>query len=311
MEFEHQSVLLQQAVDALVTDKDGFYIDGTFGRGGHSRKILDCLSEQGRLLVVDKDPQAIQEASNLQEQDPRLLVAHCSFAEIGELAGYHQVAGNVSGVLLDLGVSSPQLDDAHRGFSFTKDGPLDMRMDTASGITAGEWLTTAREEEMIRVFFEYGEEKFSRRIARAITEVRKHSPLTGTLQLAEVIKQANPAWEKHKHPATRVFQAIRIHINNELRDLELALDGILENLKSGGRMVVISFHSLEDRLVKRFISKEERGDDFPPDMPVTQSQLNPRLKRIGKVIKADTSEVSGNIRSRSAVLRVAEKIAGS
>ena len=308
-DLQHQSVLLQQAVDALVTDKSGFYIDGTFGKGGHSRKILNGLSDQGRLLVVDKDPQAIIEARKLQEQDPRLIVAHSSIADIADLASSNGVAGKVSGVLLDLGVSSPQLDDAGRGFSFSKDGPLDMRMNTEAGITAAQWLAQAREEEMVKVFFEYGEEKFSRRIARAITEVRKHSPITTTLQLAEIVKQANPAWEKHKHPATRVFQAIRIHINNELQELEQALSDIVTVLRTGGRMVVISFHSLEDRLVKQFISKEERGDDFPPDMPVTQAQLNPRLKRVGKALKADTGEVSRNIRARSAVLRVAEKIA--
>jgi len=308
-DFQHQSVLLEQAVDALVTDRDGFYIDGTFGRGGHARKILSNLSGQGKLLVVDKDPQAIDEARRLQEQDPRLIVAHSSFADIVDLAGTHDVVGQVSGVLLDLGVSSPQLDDAERGFSFTKDGPLDMRMNTEAGLTAEQWLAAASEEEMARVFFEYGEEKFSRRIARAIADVRKHSPINRTLQLAEIVKQANPAWEKHKHPATRVFQAIRIHVNDELRDLEKSLEGIVEVLKTGGRMVVISFHSLEDRLVKRFIAREERGDDFPPDMPVTQAQLNPRVKRVGRQLKADTTEVASNIRARSAVLRVAEKIA--
>jgi 16S rRNA (cytosine1402-N4)-methyltransferase len=308
-DFQHQSVLLEQAVDALVTDRDGFYIDGTFGRGGHARKILSKLSGQGKLLVVDKDPQAIDEARRLQEQDPRLIVAHSSFADIVDLAGTQGVVGQVSGVLLDLGVSSPQLDNAERGFSFTKDGPLDMRMNTETGFTAEQWLAEASEEEMARVFFEYGEEKFSRRIARAIADVRKHSPINRTLQLAEIVKQANPAWEKHKHPATRVFQAIRIHINDELRDLEKTLEGIVQVLKTGGRMVVISFHSLEDRLVKRFIAREERGDDFPPDMPVTQAQLNPRVKRVGRQLKADITEVAGNIRARSAVLRVAEKIA--
>jgi len=307
--FEHQSVLLQQAVDALVTDESGFYIDGTFGRGGHSKRILEKLSGEGRLLVVDKDPEAISEAEKLKQQDSRLIVAHCSFAQIADLADNHGVSGNVSGVLLDLGVSSPQLDEAERGFSFSKDGPLDMRMNNAEGMTAQEWLTSAREEEMARVFFEYGEERFSRRIARAIAEERKQTSITGTLQLAELVKQAHPAWEKHKHPATRVFQAIRIHINNELGELEQVLSSIVGILRTGGRMVVISFHSLEDRLVKQFINREQRGDDFPPDMPVTQSQLNPRLKRVGKQVRADVAEVSENVRARSAVLRVAEKIA--
>ena len=309
MAFEHQSVLLQQAVDALVTDENGFYIDGTFGRGGHSKRILEKLSGEGRLLVVDKDPEAISEAEKLKQQDSRLIVAHCSFAQIADLADNHGVSGNVSGVLLDLGVSSPQLDEAERGFSFSKDGPLDMRMNNAEGMTAQEWLASAREEEMARVFFEYGEERFSRRIARAIAEERKQTSITGTLQLAELVKQAHPAWEKHKHPATRVFQAIRIHINNELGELEQVLSSIVGILRTGGRMVVISFHSLEDRLVKQFINREQRGDDFPPDMPVTQSQLNPRLKRVGKQVRADVAEVSENVRARSAVLRVAEKIA--
>ena len=309
MAFEHQSVLLQQAVDALVTDENGFYIDGTFGRGGHSKRILEKLSGEGRLLVVDKDPEAISEAEKLKQQDSRLIVAHCSFAQIADLADNHGVSGNVSGVLLDLGVSSPQLDEAERGFSFSKDGPLDMRMNNAEGMTAQEWLASAREEEMARVFFEYGEERFSRRIARAIAEERKQTSITGTLQLAELVKQAHPAWEKHKHPATRVFQAIRIHINNELGELEQVLSSIVDILRTGGRMVVISFHSLEDRLVKQFINREQRGDDFPPDMPVTQSQLNPRLKRVGKQVRADVAEVSENVRARSAVLRVAEKIA--
>ena len=308
MNFSHQSVLLEQAVDALVTDKDGFYIDGTFGRGGHSRLILERLSDRGRLLVIDKDQKAIEEACSLQEQDKRVIVAHHSFADIESLADTHGVRGQVSGVLLDLGVSSPQLDDAERGFSFSRTGPLDMRMDTSQGITAAQWIAEAKEEEIARVIYEYGEEKFSRRMARAIVREREEAPITDTLRLAEIIKHANPAWEKHKHPATRAFQAIRIFINNELKDLEQALTGIVEVLRTGGRMVIISFHSLEDRLVKQFVSKQERGDDFPRDMPVTQSQLNPTLKKVGKPIKANTEELEENMRARSAVLRVAEKI---
>lgn len=308
MNFSHQSVLLEQAVDALVTDKDGFYIDGTFGRGGHSRLILERLSDRGRLLVIDKDQEAIKEACSLQEQDERVIVAHHSFADIESLADTHGVGGQVSGVLLDLGVSSPQLDDAERGFSFSRTGPLDMRMDTSKGITAAQWIAEAKEEEIARVIYEYGEEKFSRRMAKAIVREREESPITDTLRLAEIIKHANPAWEKHKHPATRAFQAIRIFINNELKDLEQALSGIVEVLRTGGRMVIISFHSLEDRLVKQFVNKQERGDDFPRDMPVTQSQLNPTLKKVGKPIKANTEELEENMRARSAVLRVAEKI---
>ena len=301
--------MLQQSVEALVTDKDGFYIDGTFGRGGHSRVILEKLSSQGKLLVIDKDPEAIKEAFLLQQQDERVIVEHSSFAELEQLAGKHSVMGKVAGVLLDLGVSSPQLDDAARGFSFSREGPLDMRMDTQSGVTAAQWVAEAKEEELIKVFFEYGEEKFSRRIARAIVRERELAPITTTIQLAEIVKQAHPAWEKHKHPATRVFQAIRIAINRELLDLEKALSEITELLCVGGRVVVISFHSLEDRLVKQFISKQERGDDYPSDMAVPQAQLNPRLKRIGKQVRASVEEVALNVRSRSAVLRAAEKIA--
>ncbi len=265
--FDHQSVLLQQSVEALITDKDGFYIDGTFGRGGHSRKILEKLSSKGKLLVIDKDPDAINEALHLQQQDERVIVAHSSFAELEQLANMHAVMGKVAGVLLDLGVSSPQLDDAARGFSFSREGPLDMRMDTQSGVTAAQWVADAKEEELIRVFFEFGEEKFSRRIARAIVRERELAPITTTLQLAEIVKQAHPAWEKHKHPATRVFQAIRIVINKELLDLEKALGQILELLCVGGRMVVISFHSLEDRRVKHFLrdrSSENAGSRHLP-----------------------------------------------
>lgn len=307
--FQHQAVLLQEAVDALVTDKDGFYIDGTFGRGGHSRLILNRLSKQGKLLVVDKDIEAIEAADSLQKQDERVVVAHRSFADIAESTDIYGLKGQVAGVLLDLGVSSPQLDAAERGFSFSKSGPLDMRMDTSKGMTAGEWINEAPEVELAKIFFEYGEERHSRRIARAIVRVRAIAPITDTLQLAEIVKQAHPAWEKHKHPATRVFQAIRIFINDELKDLEKALLGITEVLGIGGRMVVISFHSLEDRLVKQFITKQVKGDDFPPDLPVTQSQLNPTMKRVGKPVKAGEDELAGNMRARSAVLRVAEKIA--
>ena len=308
-EFQHQAVLLQEAVDALVTDRDGFYIDGTFGRGGHSRLILDRLSEHGKLLVVDKDLEAIEAARNLQEHDERVIVAHRSFADIADTTDMHGVKGQIAGVLLDLGVSSPQLDASERGFSFSRSGPLDMRMDTSKGMTAGDWVNKAGEVEMANVFFEYGEERFSRRIARAIVRERAIAPFTDTLQLAEIVKQAHPSWEKHKHPATRVFQAIRIFINDELKDLEQALSGITQVLGKGGRMVIISFHSLEDRLVKQFITKQVKGDDFPPDLPVTQSQLNPTMKRVGKPVKAGEDELAVNVRARSAVLRVAEKIA--
>ncbi|HTQ98334.1 MAG TPA: 16S rRNA (cytosine(1402)-N(4))-methyltransferase RsmH, partial [Candidatus Acidoferrum sp.] len=237
--YRHQSVLLQQAVDALITDPDGFYVDGTFGRGGHSKLILQRLSAQGVLLVMDKDPAAIAEAQALQAKDARVKVWHGSFAGLCEAVAANG-GGRVQGVLLDLGVSSPQLDDPLRGFSFSKDGPLDMRMDNGSGITAAEWLRDADEADIARVLYEYGEEKFSRRMAKAIVAARAAVPLTSTLQLAEIVKAANPAWEKHKHPATRAFQAIRIFINDELQDLEAVLPAAVEVLAPGGRLVVIS-----------------------------------------------------------------------
>lgn len=307
-ELLHRSVLLQEAVDALITNADGLYVDGTFGRGGHSREILRRLGPKARLLVIDKDPQAIAVAQELQREDARVVVAHGSFAELDvrvrELAG----AEAVQGVLLDLGVSSPQLDDAARGFSFNKDGPLDMRMDPTSGISAAQWLATAQEEEIARVLFEYGEEKFSRRMARAIVAARTHTEIVSTLQLAEIVKQANPAWEKHKHPATRAFQGIRIFINDELGDLQRALRAARDVLLPDGRLVVISFHSLEDRMVKEFMRREARGDEFPRGVPVTQAQLNPTLRLVGKARKAQALELEGNVRARSAVLRIAEKI---
>ena len=306
---EHQAVLLRQAVDALVTDPDGRYVDGTFGRGGHSRLILERLSPRGRLLAIDRDPEAIAAAHRLAAADSRLELRHASFGRLAELLDEAGWRSGVNGVLLDLGVSSPQLDEAARGFSFTKDGPLDMRMNPQEGISAGEWLARAPEQEIARVLYEYGEERFSRRMARAVVEARGRAPLTSTLQLAEILKQANPAWEKHKHPATRAFQGIRIFINDELGELERALADSLECLAVGGRLVVISFHSLEDRMVKRFIQKQEKGDDFPPGVPVRQAQLNPRLRRVGKALKSAGDEVADNVRARSAVMRVAEKIA--
>lgn len=304
--YQHQSVLLQEAVDALVADPAGCYVDGTFGRGGHSALILQRLAPQGRLLVLDKDPAAIAVATAMQEGDARLSVWHGSFADLQQAVAA-QGWSAVQGVLLDLGVSSPQLDDPLRGFSFGKDGPLDMRMDTSRGRTAAEWLHDAPESEIAQVLWEYGEEKFSRRMAKAIVAARSRGPITTTLQLADIVKEANPAWERHKHPATRAFQAIRIFINDELRDLEAVLPAMLDVLAVGGRMVVISFHSLEDRMVKRFIRQMEKGDDFPPGLPVTADMLNPRLRSLGKPVQSGEAELEGNVRARSAVMRVAEK----
>jgi 16S rRNA (cytosine1402-N4)-methyltransferase len=308
--YQHQSVLLKEAVDALVTRVDGLYVDGTFGRGGHSRAILERLSPAGRLLVVDKDPEAIEVARALQADDTRVEIHQGSFADLAQVIADKFGVSRVCGVLLDLGVSSPQLDDATRGFSFQQDGPLDMRMDTSRGQSAAEWLQTASEEEIADVMYQYGEERFSRRMARAIVNARAETPIVGTLQLAAIVKEANPAWEKHKHPATRAFQGIRIFINSELQDLQRALDLFLELLETNGRLVVISFHSLEDRIVKQFMQKHVKGDDFPPGVPVRQDQLKPRLKLVGKAMKGSAGEdASENNRARSAVMRVAEKLA--
>ncbi|AOS98743.1 Ribosomal RNA small subunit methyltransferase H [Microbulbifer aggregans] len=302
----HRSVLLREAVDALVTDPGGFYIDGTFGRGGHSAAILERLNESGRLLAIDKDPEAVAYGNERFAGDPRLSIWHGSFADMDRAA--EDEAGRVTGILLDLGVSSPQLDQAQRGFSFMQDGPLDMRMDTTRGISAAEWVNTESESELARVFKEYGEERFARRMAGAIVRRRAERPFERTLDLAEVVKEANPAWEKGKHPATRVFQAIRIHVNGELDDLRQALEKSIELLAPGGHLVVISFHSLEDRMVKRFIREKERGPAIPRGLPVMDSQIKKTLRSVGKAVKAEAEELGENVRSRSAVMRVAEKL---
>ena len=303
----HQTVLLQEAVKALVTHPDGFYVDGTFGRGGHSRCLLECLDERGHVLAVDKDQTAQLAAQQLIEGEPRFEFFHGSFAQLP-----HQLRGMgidaVDGILLDLGVSSPQLDDGERGFSFMQDGPLDMRMDTSSGETAAQWLSHAQLQDITTVLKEYGEERFARRIAAAIIAARETSPIETTGQLARVVSEANPRWEKHKHPATRSFQAIRIKVNHEIEDLQALLSGALDMLRIGGRLVVISFHSLEDRLVKRYMRNMARGDALPRGVPVTDGALNRRMRLIGKAIKASEQEVAGNVRARSAIMRVAEKI---
>ena len=306
---QHETVLLEAAVAALLEDGAGFYVDGTFGRGGHSRRILQGLQPQGRLLAIDKDPEAIRVARAELGTDTRFEVVQGSFSRLAELVASAGLTGKVSGVLLDLGVSSPQLDEAQRGFSFIQDGPLDMRMNPEEGQSAAQWLASASEQEIADVIYRYGEERFSRRMARALIEHRKLQPIATTLQLAEIIKQANPAWEKHNPPATRAFQGIRIHINRELEELQSVLQQALDVLRVGGRLVVISFHSLEDRIVKQFINKQSKGDDYPAGVPVQYADLNPRVKKIGKAVKADDDEVRVNPRSRSAIMRVAEKIA--
>jgi len=304
----HQTVLLQEAVEALVTTPGGFYVDGTFGRGGHSRAVLSCLGQEGRLLAVDKDPAAARVAEDLAAGDGRFQFLHGSFAELPAALAARGV-DSVNGILLDLGVSSPQLDEAERGFSFQHDGPLDMRMDTSRGATAAEWLASAAEAEIARVLKEYGEERFARRIAGAIVRARAEAPIERTSQLSRIVSEANPRWEKHKHPATRAFQAIRIQVNGELTDLSALLADALDLLCVGGRLVVISFHSLEDRLVKRYMRDLARGDALPPGVPVRDAALNRRLRLIGKAVRAGESEVAANPRARSAIMRVAEKVA--
>lgn len=305
---QHITVLLGEAVDALITDPSGVYIDGTFGRGGHSGLILKSLSEKGRLLAIDKDVSAIETAAAKFGDDQRFEIAHDSFASLETLINTRGLVGKVSGILLDLGVSSPQLDEAERGFSFMNDGPLDMRMDQTRGESAADWVNRADEDEIVFVLREYGEEKFAKRMARAIIAERIKKPFTRTSHLAEVVKEANPAWEKGKHPATRAFQAIRIHINRELADLEAVLAQSVKVLAPGGRLVVISFHSLEDRLVKRFIRQQEQGDPVPRGLPIRDEQLNKTMRSLTKALKASDEEVNQNVRSRSAVMRVAEKL---
>ena len=303
----HQTVLLREAVEALVTDPGGFYVDGTFGRGGHSRYLLQQLNEHGGLLAVDKDPEAQAAAEKLAEGEPRFEFFHGSFARLP-----HQLRrmgiDAVDGILLDLGVSSPQLDDGSRGFSFSQDGPLDMRMDTSRGETAAQWLSHADVDEIAAVLKDYGEERFARRIARAIVEARSQQAITSTARLAKVVSEANPRWEKHKHPATRSFQAIRIKVNRELDDLQDLLAVAIELLRVGGRLVVISFHSLEDRMVKRYMRDMCRGEALPAGVPVRDSDLNRRMRLVGKAVRASAGEVAANARARSAIMRVAEKI---
>ncbi|MCO7188697.1 MULTISPECIES: 16S rRNA (cytosine(1402)-N(4))-methyltransferase RsmH [unclassified Pseudoalteromonas] len=308
-ERQHISVLMAETLDALNIQPDGTYIDGTFGRGGHSGEILKRLNEQGRLQAIDQDPQAIAAAQKFAD-DPRFSIAHNRFSHIESVARDAGLLGQVDGILLDIGVSSPQLDDAERGFSFMKDGPLDMRMNPTAGRSAAQWLAEAELEDMVFVIKKYGEEKFARRIATKIIETREHTEITSTKQLADLIDEAVPVKDKHKHPATRTFQAIRIYINSELEEIQTALQAALAVLKPGGRLVVISFHSLEDRIVKQFIKKQSKGEAVPRGLPLTDAQLkqNLTLKAVGKAIKPSQAEIDANPRARSSVLRIAEKL---
>ena len=306
--YTHQPVLLAEVLTALSIKPDGVYVDGTFGRGGHANAILAELGPQGRLLAMDRDPEAVHSAEQQFGADPRFEIEQGAFTMLNEVVVQRQLQGKVNGLLLDLGVSSPQLDDASRGFSFSADGPLDMRMDPSSGVSASEWLESASESDIARVLKVFGEERFSRRIARSIVEARQTSPLRTTRQLAGLIEAAVPMREKNKHPATRSFQAIRIFINGELDEITAVLEQVIDVLAPHGRMAVISFHSLEDRIVKRFIRDEYRGEQPPEEFPLAGMDYVPRLKPVGKAIRAAAAEVDQNPRARSAVLRVAERL---
>ena len=303
--MSHISVLLHETVDALLADRNtGIYVDGTFGRGGHTRFLLSKLDENARVYGFDKDPQALEAAALLEQEDSRFKIIHASFADLKQELEACGI-GLVDGVMADLGVSSPQLDQAERGFSFMKDGPLDMRMDNSKGPTAAEWLVNIEEEALANVIFQYGEERYSRRIAKAI---KAAGYIETTAQLAEIVKVAHPKWEKNKHAATRTFQGIRIAINKELEDIEAFLPQAVDVLKTGGRLAVISFHSLEDRLIKQFIQKESTlAEDTSWGMPQEREDTR-RLKKISRV-RASEEEIKANFRSRSAWLRVAERLA--
>ena len=308
--LSHQPVLFEEVLLAMQVKPDGVYVDGTFGRGGHAAAILAQLGEHGRLIVMDKDPQAIAAAREKHADDQRVTIIHDDYAQMKNYIAEQGFSCQVDGVLLDLGVSSPQLDDATRGFSFQHNGPLDMRMNTEQGETAQQWIMSASEKEIADVLWRFGEERFSRRIARKIVEYRQQSVISDTDTLVSLIKECVPQGKEKKHPATRSFQAIRMRINHELENVEQVLGDIFDVLKIGGRLLVISFHSLEDRLVKRFFKQQSTPAPIPRGLPIKDSELpvSIRLRTVGKAIKAGVDELAKNPRSRSAVLRIAERI---
>ncbi|MBV32348.1 MAG: 16S rRNA (cytosine(1402)-N(4))-methyltransferase [Porticoccaceae bacterium] len=306
--IEHNPVLLKESVDALLIDSDGFYVDGTFGRGGHSSAILNRLSKEGSLVALDKDFEAVSLGRVQFRRELRITLIHASF---GRLSAALEKLGSrtASGILLDLGLSSPQLETPSRGFSFMRDGPLDMRLDQTNGESAKDWLNNASENDITSVLSQFGEERFAKRIAKAIVCGRACSPIEGTLRLAKIVSDAHPAWTRGQHPATKTFQAIRIFINKELDELDVFLRGVIDLLKIGGRLVIISFHSLEDRRVKRFIRDQQRGLTTPKYLPIKDVDKKVRLVGIGSVVKPTREEIAYNSRARSAVMRVAERVA--
>ena len=309
-EYQHITVLLNEAVDALAVREDGIYVDGTFGRGGHSRLILSRLGSQGRLIVFDKDPQAIEAAQKLAEQDGRVTVVHDGFSSFQTTLDKLGIE-EIDGALFDLGISSPQIDDGARGFSFRFDAPLDMRMDPTRGMSAADWIATASEQDLHEVIKNYGEERFSRQIARAIVAQREESPIDTTRKLAQLVAQNVRTRERGQDPATRTFQAVRIFINRELEEVEAVLPQVMGRLKEGGRLAVIAFHSLEDRIVKQFVKKYSQHPPLPRWAAVKEADLPlPPLKAVGKAIKPGVEETASNPRARSAVLRVAERTGG-
>ena len=303
----HVPVLLGPVLEGLKLRDDGLYVDGTFGRGGHSSAILAALSAGGRLIAIDRDPQAIASAPRTLTEDPRFELIRGEIAELSTCIGERELTGRIDGLLFDLGVSSPQLDEAARGFSFLRDGPLDMRMDPDAGVAAADWLRSVEEKELRRVLKIFGEETSAARIARAVVAARGNSPIETTKQLADIVASVVPAHTRKKHPATKTFQAIRIFINNELEQLEAALAQSLDLLARGGRLCVISFHSLEDRIVKRFIRDTSRVTEQYRGMPNVPEEFLPKLKPIGKAIVATADEIALNVRARSARLRIAER----
>lgn len=307
--FEHTPVLLQEVLAALRVREGGRYLDATFGRGGHTAAILERVGEQGRVVAIDRDPQAIRAGHERFAAERRLTLVHSPFSELMRVVMEMGLVGRFDGVLLDLGVSSPQLDDALRGFSFAHDGPLDMRMNDSSGMTAAAWLAKVPEHELARVIREFGEERFAKRIARAIVQSRNVQPITRTTQLAEIVANAVPTREPGKHPATRTFQAIRIQVNHELEEIETALSGTLAVLAPGGRLCAISFHSLEDGLVKRFMQQQSQEDPIYAGLPMVPEHARPKLTRVGRAVHPSAAEVASNPRARSAIMRVAERVA--